>query len=548
MKMSNILLLLAIAQEVSGGIQNSPYCIPQNTTCWPAVNEWNQLSNQLTGSLKSLRDSSYGQCEAQGDDATKISSTGNGICMQYHDCSKQFCNKDAKWNIPAYSVEARNVADIQAALAFARKHNIAVTIKTSGHSYSGSSTGDGTLLIWMHKFQKYGNIKKVFTNCNKIHSNVLHLGGGQTWAEAYAAAGNDYYIVGGGGLTVSTSGGWLMGGGLSAISRNFGMGIDNVIQFEVVLADGRHVTADACTNQDLFWALRGGGGGTFGVVTSVHFQMHPSTTFVSVDISIKDVETFPHPTEKLYSFFDFWVKKSPHLDRRWGGYWTLNSLHLYFQGSKEEAGTTFLDDLIEWRNGLRLNGLEQIFVVPLTIKEWEDFYDWRKGIPTDKTGSKEFNIANRLIPRDRVISDPEGVKDLLKHLVHNGWYTFNYFLGGAMTDVDVDATSVQPAYRKALWQIETFDDKMIKKLREFVTKDSGSGLNHASKKEPNWETAFWGKHLPRLKQLKKTYDPDNRFNCWHCIGYQGDLPSNGSILHKISQVVLLLSLIIFVMV
>ena len=76
-------------------------------------------------------------------------------------------------------------------------------------------------------------------------------------------------------------------------------------------------------------------------MTSVHYKLHTSTPFTYVGMQIKDVEKYPHPMEKVFSFFDFWVKKSPHLDRRWGGYWTLNSLGLFFQGTAADAKVDF---------------------------------------------------------------------------------------------------------------------------------------------------------------------------------------------------------------
>ena len=99
-----------------------------------------------------------------------------------------------------------------------------------------------------------------------------------------------------------------------------------------------------------------------------------------------------------------------------------------------------------------------------------------------------------------------------------------------MEEIAINETAVNPAMRKALWQIETFGEKMIQKLRDTVP-DTGVGYNHAAKNEPNWQVAFWGSNLDKLKLLKRKYDPGNRFNCWHCIGYQGPegpLPSSSS--------------------
>lgn len=82
----------------------------------------------------------------------------------------------------------------------------------------------------------------------------------------------------------SAVGGWLQGSsGLSFSPRRYGLGVDQVVGFTVVLADGDVVTADACTNPDLFWALRGIGGGTYGVVTHAHYKLHPLTPIVEVN-------------------------------------------------------------------------------------------------------------------------------------------------------------------------------------------------------------------------------------------------------------------------
>merc|ERR1719482_1118932 len=166
-------------------------------------------------------------------------------------------NASLEPNFPSYAVAVSEVGDIVAALAFARQHDIAVTVRVHGHSYTGSSTGYGTLLIWMHNFTKYGDIQGDFVDtCGQAHGPSLKIGGGQSWKEAYEAAGEQYEIGGGWCHSVAAAGGWLQGGGLSSnYQRKNGLGIDNVLQFEVVLANGSFVKVDACSHPDLFWAL-----------------------------------------------------------------------------------------------------------------------------------------------------------------------------------------------------------------------------------------------------------------------------------------------------
>ena len=84
--MLSVLVVLLSLLSIAYG--RAPYCSPRNATCWPSSDEWSKLNTQLTGSLRSLQTSDYKSCRAQGDDAFKISESGEGVCMQYHDCSK----------------------------------------------------------------------------------------------------------------------------------------------------------------------------------------------------------------------------------------------------------------------------------------------------------------------------------------------------------------------------------------------------------------------------------------------------------------------------
>jgi len=124
--------------------------------------------------------------------------------MQYHNCRLQFCDDDSSnVDLPAYSVGVRSVADIQAVLAFAALHDISVTVKTSGHSYSGSSTAAGSILIWMRQFD--GNTPAVQENytdsCGTVYDNVAYAGGGNNWGELYSHVAGNFTLVGGGAMT-----------------------------------------------------------------------------------------------------------------------------------------------------------------------------------------------------------------------------------------------------------------------------------------------------------------------------------------------------------
>mmetsp|Transcript_31786 Transcript_31786/g.49731 ORF Transcript_31786/g.49731 Transcript_31786/m.49731 type:complete len:192 (-) Transcript_31786:5-580(-) len=87
-----------------------------------------------------------------------------------------------------------------------------------------------------------------------------------------------------------------------------------------------------------------------------------------------------------------------------------------------------------------------------------------------------------------------------------------------MSNVSANATSVNPALRSALFQVNTIYEGALQYLRDQLP-DSGSGYNHHSRSEPDWENTLWGANLDRLKELKQALDPQGVFNCWHCIGW-----------------------------
>jgi hypothetical protein len=149
--------------------------------------------------------------------------------------------------------------------------------------------------------------------------------------------------------TVSAAGGWLMGRGLSFTSRHYGIGIDQVVAFQLVSANGTSMPADGCSNSDLFWALRGGGGGTFGVVTHVHYKVHPVTPIIIMEWGLINAEYLINAGlfGELFNWLDLWltcwVETSPTIDTRWGGFFNNGGVYLVFAGTEDEAKESFVE-------------------------------------------------------------------------------------------------------------------------------------------------------------------------------------------------------------
>ena len=506
-----LLLSLIIGITPISAEDEFDYCLPSNISCWPSQAEWNELRSKIKGGkLHDISDDSeYDKvCNASTAftdpmSAHTLEDRGEGRCMQYHDCAKEKCDDGANWNIPEYSVEASEESDIVEAIKFANRHNIQVVVKTTGHNFAGASMGDGTLLIWMRHFKKYGDVKTSYEKCSKTYDAVLKVGGGQVWGETYRAAGSaDYHVVGGDCITVSSAGGWLMGGGLSASARLYGLGIDQIVEFEVITADGLKVTASECENDDLFWALRGGGGGSFGVTTSVHYKLHATKPFCRIKFEPKNKS----------KWIDVLVDSAPTFDVKWGGNWAVSFGDFYYQGTAQEMKK---DEFYK-----KITLLDKEMVKFNCAKSYFAAKGGPDNLQTYVSGWDTYHVASRLVPMEFVKNSPDKLKDILKWIIQNDIPSnaHSYILGGKMMDVATNATAVHPAMRRSVFQINTFDERAIQRLRDEIP-DSGAGFNHAAKNEPDWENQFWGTNRPRLERLKKKWDPENRFNCWHCVGY-----------------------------
>lgn len=169
---------------------------------------------------------------------------------------------------PAIIARCTDVADVMAAVNAARQGGMLLAVRGGAHNGAGLGTCDAGLVIDLSP------MKGVFVDAAR---RTLRVGGGCTWGDVDHAANAHGLATPSGFISTTGVGGLTLGGGIGYLSRAYGLTIDNLLGAEVVLADGRIVTASENENADLFWALRGGGG-NFGVVTSFEFKAHPVST------------------------------------------------------------------------------------------------------------------------------------------------------------------------------------------------------------------------------------------------------------------------------
>ncbi len=172
--------------------------------------------------------------------------------------------------LPAFVALPRTVSDVQRCLACAYQYNVPFTMKSGGHSADGMSTINGSngsaFVVYLTEMRAVDTVE-----------GTIIVQAGATWEDIYSEVKKtNYLIAGGDGPTVGVAG-YTLGGGRSIISRTYGLGIDNVLSFTMVTVTGSDVViANFTTNTDLYWALRGGGGGNFGIVVNITFKLQPS--------------------------------------------------------------------------------------------------------------------------------------------------------------------------------------------------------------------------------------------------------------------------------
>ncbi|ROT38153.1 FAD-binding domain-containing protein [Sodiomyces alkalinus F11] len=287
---------------------------------WPGPEAWNSLNGTVGGRLIQTvpvahvcHDPSYSaeECQYVADNWLSAyvmtprpgeflsSWFQNQTCVPHTDRSTA-CDLG---NYASYSLNVSGVDDVKAGLDFAQKNNVRLVIKNSGHDFYGKSTGKGALALWTRNL----NHKEIIHDYSAAYYQgpALKIGAGVNGGEAGSfAAANGYRMVGGSCPTVGPAGGYTQGGGHSFLTGLYGFGADNVLEWEVVTALGDHLIATPEQNSDLYWALSGGGGGTYGVVVSMTVRVFPdgqvamaSLTF-SVD-SVGGVETYWQTVERM---------------------------------------------------------------------------------------------------------------------------------------------------------------------------------------------------------------------------------------------------------
>ena len=210
--------------------------------------------------------SEHGRLDAAAVEALRAGLRGQLIEPQdaEYDAARRVYNAIIEWR-PALIARCADVADVMHAVSFARETGIPLAVRGGGHGGAGLGTVDGGLVVDL------STMRGVRVDPD---ARTVRVEGGATWGDVDHATHAFGLATPAGTISTTDVGGLTLGGGIGHLTRKYGLTIDNLLGVDVVLADGSVVTADAEQHPALFWAVRGGGG-NFGVVTSLLFRLHP---------------------------------------------------------------------------------------------------------------------------------------------------------------------------------------------------------------------------------------------------------------------------------
>jgi FAD/FMN-containing dehydrogenase len=548
---------------------------------WPSAAAWDALKQKVGGRLLPVADplapckplASSPACVARLDDLK------NPFWLSDQPGATQIAGwLDAWTSAPSvYAVAAKSAADVAAAVDFAREHRLRLVVKGGGHSYLGNSNAPDSLLVWTHEMRAI-TLHDAFNpeGCSAAPRPAVTVEAGARWIEVYDAvttkAGR--YVQGGGCTTVGVVG-LVTGGGFGSFSKHFGMAAASLLEAEVVTADGKTRIANACTNPDLFWALKGGGGGTFGVVTKITLATHDLPEFaggVSGAVRVKSDAAM----RRLIDWFLRFAAKTL-INPNWGESVKIDKdtfeVGMVSMGLSHEATLSAwmpLQDFVaaspsdyEWAQAIR-GGATQ-------ARNWWDV-EWRakhtsgEMIADPRPGAPKTNVvwkgdapqATLFLYAYESMWLPAGLlkDDALKSARFGDalfqasrrfevQLHFNKGLAGAPPERIAEARdaatnpAVVDAFALAIIAsgkpmsspnlpgreppIATARDDATQiaaaaEALRAVAPNAGSYLNETSYFERSFQKSFWGPNYPRLLEVKKKYDPDGLFFVHNGVG------------------------------
>lgn len=550
---------------------------------WPSASEWELLRQRVDGNLIAV-DSPLDACRsAPASDACRklFNELKNPYFIGDSPALTQTCGWVDAWTAQpsVFAVTARKTAHVLAAVEFARARNLRLVVKGGGHSYLGTSNAADSLLIWTRAINDI-TVHDAFVarGCapSQAPQPAVTVGAGAIWMHTYGAVttGAGRYVQGGGCGTVGVAG-LVQGGGFGTYSKQFGTAGASLLEAEIVTADGVVRIANACTEPELFWALKGGGGGSFGVVTSLTLRTWElPSSFGSVGTTIRAMSDAAY-RRLLGRFIAFYAESlcTPH----WGEIANLLpgnrlELNMNFQGLDKAQATAIWQPFLDW-----LAATDDLTSTPPMViagpgrhrrdgAALEAFapgnvlHDDRPGAPAAnffwsanlaEAGHVIHGFESVWLPASLLqAARQEALADAL--MAASRYWTvelhFQKGLAGGPAEVIAAAqdTPMNPVVTEAfalaivagegppafpglpghapnVAAARRDAERIAQGMAELrkIAPDGGAYVAESNYFQNDWQRAYWGPNYPRLLAVKQRYDPDGLFFVRHGVGSEG---------------------------
>ncbi|TGJ86987.1 hypothetical protein E0Z10_g1718 [Xylaria hypoxylon] len=519
---------------------------------WPSSTDWNLLNKTVDGQLvptiqlASLchgTEYDHGQCEdlkAAWPFANVHVQKSAEFLMPYF--QNQSCDPYTAQEKPCelgnyaqYSINVSTVSHVQAGIQFAQEKNIRLTIKNTGHDLLGKSSGKGALSLWTHHLDTINFIDH-YNGDSEYDGPAVRLGAGVLSSDVVAAASSrGFRVVTGTCPDVGVAGGYTSGGGHGVFTSVYGMGADNVLEWEVVTAKGEHLIATPTAHADLYWALSGGGAGTFAIVLSMVTRVYPDGVIGGATFNF-DVGSAGSAEKYWEGVATFQSAMGPVVDAGAVISYALTPTAMVVFGiavPTENASaidqvlspiTTAMADI-----GIDLNITTSIH------SRYLDFYNQYFFEAVTATPAAQIT-GGRLVPRSIMETDT-GARTVTEAFQNATDAGFAIVCDAVNADqARLNRNAVLPSWRSALLHcifVKTWDFSMpwdemtayqanltniVMPQIEAVTPGGGAYLNEANFEQPDWQNVFYGENYPRLKDIKSKVDPKGTFYAQTAVG------------------------------
>jgi len=449
--------------------------------------DWEKLANRLDGSLVVPTDRAYARLSLpQNRRYADIRPRGIAMCA--------------------------SPADARESLLWARDADIPIAVRSGGHNYAGYSTTDGLVI-------DLGRMKGV--NVNQGQGTVQAQAGARN-TDVYAGLQPHGVAISAGRCPTVAIGGLVLGGGVGFSSRRLGLTCDQLTRAEMVTPAGDLVTCSRSENQDLFWALRGGGGGNFGICTSYEFATRPVG-----EVTLYDIEWEWRDAAKVFTAFQGVMADAPDefsarlgLGRPGGrsgnpGSPAISALGQFF-GTKSDL-TALLDPALSAaRPSSQLIAARTFWQAKNYFFHTtpRGYYEVKSSYASRPLSSAAIQTLVDWIERWPGSSNPDGCGVAV------------FASGGAINRVPADATAFVHRDEFALIATETSwsgrdSESLVGRNLDWIESFAEAMRPHVSgfayqnfidRSQADWENAYYGSNLERLTEIKRRHDPDDVFS------------------------------------